>query len=620
MCGIVGYTGCNKAAPILLAGLSKLEYRGYDSAGIAVRSGSQPPHILKAVGKLRALEELAGRIDPAGRCGIGHTRWATHGAPNLVNAHPHISGYSEGTEDERPQATVTGVHNGIIENHHELEPMLEAKGYRFYSDTDTEAAVKLVDMCYGETKDPVLAIVKAMEMIKGSYALELIFRNRPGEIWVARKESPVIIGLTDSESFIASDITAILEYTKSVYYMDDYEFAKVFPGGATFYDREGNVIKKEATAISWDAKAAGKNGYEHYMLKEIYEQPRAVSDTLRSLVRRRSIDPNRVGLTREEIRSISQLCIVACGSAWHVGMNAQYVIEGLSGIPVRTELASEFRYRDPALPENSLVVLISQSGETADTLAALRLAKSRGIKTLAVVNVIGSTIAREADSVIYTLAGPEISVATTKAYSAQLAVMYCLALLFAKERGRLDKEGFDAGLSELLDIPAKMGPILRRSEEIRRIAEGLRDSRDVFFIGRGTDYSVCLEGSLKLKEISYIHSEAYAAGELKHGTISLIEEGTPVIAVVTRKDISEKTLSNMVEVKSRGARLICVAAEDIAGIEDICGEVIRVADAGEWFSASLAVLPLQLLAYYVSAAKGLDVDKPRNLAKSVTVE
>lgn len=612
MCGIVGYIGNEQAAPILLDGLSKLEYRGYDSAGLAIRNGENITEIVKAKGRLKNLEEKTDNGHALkGDCGIGHTRWATHGEPSETNAHPHC------TED----MNVVAVHNGIIENYQELKEKLLKKGYTFYSSTDTEVAVKLIDYYYKKyLGTPVDAINHAMVRIRGSYALAVMFKDYPEEIYVARKDSPMIIGVQDHAAYLASDVPAILKYTRHVYYIGNMEIGKLEKGKVTFYNLDGEEIEKELVEIKWDAKAAEKGGFEHFMMKEIHEQPKAVADTLHSVVKDGSIDLSAVGLTKEDIQSISQIYIVACGSAWHVGMVAQYVIEDLAKIPVRVELASEFRYRKPLLDKNGLVILISQSGETADTLAALREVKNRQVKTLAIVNVVGSSIAREADNVFYTLAGPEISVATTKAYSAQLIAVYTLALQFAKERNEIEMSEYEKLIKELDTLPDKIQEVIDNQEEIQKFAAKQAAAKDVFFIGRGIDYAVSLEGSLKLKEISYIHSEAYAAGELKHGTISLIEDGTLVIGVLTQDELYEKTISNMVECKSRGAYLMGLTTYGNYTVEDTAEFTVYVPKTDAHFMASLAVVPLQMLGYYVSVAKGLDVDKPRNLAKSVTVE
>lgn len=612
MCGIVGYNGSCQAAPILLDGLAKLEYRGYDSAGLAVRDGDGEVEIVKARGRLKILAEKTNCGQAiAGTCGIGHTRWATHGEPSETNAHPHCS----------DDGNVTGVHNGIIENYQELKEKLLRKGYQFYSSTDTEVAVKLIDYYYKKyLGTPVDALNHAMVRIRGSYALAVLFRDYPGEIYAARKDSPMIIGVKDGESYLASDVPAILKYTRNVYYIGDMEIGRLRKGEVTFYNLDGEEIEKQLTEIQWDAEAAEKAGYEHFMMKEIHEQPRAVSDTIHSMLNGDEIDLSGVGLTDEEIQKIGQIYIVACGSAYHVGVVAQYVLEDLVQLPVRVELASEFRYRNLPLQPDSLVIIISQSGETADSLAALRKAKEHGVKTLAVVNVVGSSIAREADNVFYTLAGPEIAVATTKAYSTQLIACYGLAIQFAKVRGKLDESEYHRMIAELQTLPEKIEKIIEDKERLQWFAAKQSSARDVFFIGRGIDYAISLEGSLKMKEISYIHSEAYAAGELKHGTISLIEDGTLVIGVLTQPDLYEKTVSNMVECKSRGGYLMGLTVYGNYNIEDTADFVTYIPKTDPHFAASLAVIPLQLIGYYVSVARGLDVDKPRNLAKSVTVE
>lgn len=612
MCGIVGFTGMHQAAPILLDGLSKLEYRGYDSAGIAVRDGQSDVEVIKAKGRLKILEKKTNKgLAVQGSCGIGHTRWATHGEPSEGNAHPHMS----------DDGNVVAVHNGIIENYQELKDKLTRKGYTFYSETDTEVAVKLIDYYYKKYEGtPVDAINHSMVRIRGSYALAIMFHDYPEEIYVARKDSPMILGVENGESYIASDVPAILKYTRNVYYIGNLEMARVRKGEITFYNLDGEEIQKELKTIDWDAEAAEKAGFEHFMMKEIHEQPKAVEDTLNSVLKDGVIDLSEVGLTEEEIRKISQIYIVACGSAYHVGAVAQYVIEDLVRIPVRVELASEFRYRKPLLDPDGLVVIISQSGETADSLAALREAKERGVRTLGIVNVVGSSIAREADNVFYTLAGPEISVATTKAYSTQLIASYVLAVQFAMIRGKISQEEYQNYIQELQTIPDKIRRIIEDKERLQWFAAKQANAKDVFFIGRGIDYAVSMEGSLKMKEISYIHSEAYAAGELKHGTISLIEDGTLVIGVLTQPELYEKTVSNMVECKSRGAYLMGLTTYGNYNMEDTADFVTYIPKTDVHFAASLAVIPLQLMGYYVSVARGLDVDKPRNLAKSVTVE
>ena len=612
MCGIVGYTGMHSAAPVLLDGLSKLEYRGYDSAGIAVRDGENRSEVIKAKGRLKKLvEKTNGGDSVPGTCGIGHTRWATHGEPSENNAHPHMS----------DDGNVVAVHNGIIENYQELKDKLIRKGYTFYSETDTEVAVKLVDYYYKKYEGtPVDALTHAMVRIRGSYALAIMFKEYPEEIYVARKDSPMILGVENGESYIASDVPAILKYTRNVYYIGNLEMARVRKGEITFFNLDGDEVEKQPKVIEWDAEAAEKAGFEHFMIKEIHEQPKAVADTLNSVLHDGMIDLNDVGLSEEEIRNISQIYIVACGSAYHVGMAAQYVLEDLARIPVRVELASEFRYRKPLLDKNGLAIIISQSGETADSLAALREAKAKGVRTLGIVNVIGSSIAREADNVFYTLAGPEISVATTKAYSTQLIASYLLAIQFAKVREEITQEQYDGMIAELQTLPEKIQKIIDDKERLQWFASKQVNAKDIFFIGRGIDYAISMEGSLKMKEISYIHSEAYAAGELKHGTISLIEEGTLVIGCLTQPNLYEKTVSNMVECKSRGAYLMGLTTYGNYNIEDTADFVTYIPKTDPHFATSLAVIPLQLMGYYVSVAKGLDVDKPRNLAKSVTVE
>lgn len=612
MCGIVGYVGNEQAAPILLNGLAKLEYRGYDSAGIAVRDGDKHVEVVKAKGRLKALEEKTNNgLAIKGTCGIGHTRWATHGEPSENNAHPHIS----------DDYNVVGVHNGIIENYQELKDKLVKNGYEFYSSTDTEVAIKLIDYYYKKYEHtPVDAINHAMVRIRGSYAFAIMFKEYPDEIYVARKDSPMILGVSDGNCYVGSDVPAILNYTRNVYYIGNMEIGRLADGNITFYNLDGDEIEKELVEIKWDAEAAEKGGYEHFMMKEIHEQPKAIADTLNSVLKDGKLDLSAVELSDEEIKKISQIYIVACGSAYHVGVVAQYVMEDLAKIPVRVELASEFRYRKPLLDPDGLVIVISQSGETADSLAALRLAKDNGLRTLGIVNVVGSSIAREADNVFYTLAGPEISVATTKAYSTQLIAAYCLAIQFARVRGEITDDVYSTYLEELKTIPDKIEKILEDKERIQWFAAKVANSKDIFFIGRGIDYAVSLEGSLKLKEISYIHSEAYAAGELKHGTISLIEDNILVIGVLTQSELYEKTISNMVECKSRGAYLMGLTTYGKYEVEDTVEFTVYIPKIDEHFAASLAVVPLQLLGYYVSVAKGLDVDKPRNLAKSVTVE
>ena len=612
MCGIVGYNGNQQAAPILLKGLEKLEYRGYDSAGLSVRNGTSDTEIVKAKGRLKALAE---KTDDGkamkGTIGIGHTRWATHGEPSEKNAHPHCS------DDHN----VIGVHNGIIENYQELKEKLLRHGYTFYSQTDTEVAVKLID--YYEKKynqGPLYSLTHAMQRIRGSYALAVMFKNYPDTIYAARKDSPMVIGIAEGASYLASDVTPILNYTKTVYYIGNEQVAELNKGSVKFFNLDQEEVEIEPKEVTWDAEAAEKNGYEHFMIKEIHEQPKAVKDTLKSVIKDGKIDLSEVGIDKETAEKLNNIIIVACGSAYHVGVVGQYVIESASRIPVRVELASEFRYRDPIMNENDLVIVISQSGETADSLAALRLAKKMNIKTLGIVNVVGSSIAREADFVFYTLAGPEIAIATTKAYSAQLIAIYALAIQLGKYREIIDENRYTSLIEEMETLPEKMERVLSDKERIQWFASKYANAQDMYFIGRGIDYAVSLEGSLKMKEISYVHSEAYAAGEIKHGPISLIEDGTLVIGICTDKKLFEKTRSNMVEVKSRGAYLMGLTSYGNYSIEDTADFTVYIPQTDPYFTTSLAIIPLQLLGYYLSVAKGLNVDKPRNLAKSVTVE
>lgn len=627
MCGIVGYVGKRQAAPVLLDGLYRLEYRGYDSAGLAVRDGDAPAVVEKEVGRL---DNLSRKVDGGkalpGCCGIGHTRWATHGAPSVINAHPHVSGNCSHSGCGPVESEVVGVHNGIIENYKEIKNKLLKHGYQFYSETDTEALVKLIDYYYNKYKmGPIDAIAKTMVRVRGSYALEVMFSDYPGEIYAARKDSPMILGKGDGENFIASDVPAILKYTRDVIYVDNLEMARITADGITVYNLDGDSVEKTSVHIDMDAEAAEKGGYPHFMLKEIHEQPRVTLDTLNRYIKtvdgEKRIDLSETGLTEEEIESFKTVYFVACGSAWHVGMQTQYVMEEFTDLPVRCELASEFRYRNMKLDPNGLVIIISQSGETADSLAALRMAKEAGLKTLSIVNVVGSSIARESDHVMYTLAGPEISVATTKAYSCQLLCGFMLSLEFGRIRNSLEEpEKYGYYIDELMSIPDKIAKVLESKGRIQWFAAKFSNAKDMFFIGRGIDYAICLEGSLKMKEISYIHSEAYAAGELKHGTISLIEDGTLVIGSLTQSRLYEKTISNMVECKSRGAYLCAVTEDGRYDVEDQANFTIYVPKVDEHFIGSIAIIPLQLLGYYTSVSKGIDVDKPRNLAKSVTVE
>ena len=611
MCGIVGYIGKRQAAPVLLDGLSKLEYRGYDSAGLAIYDGSAI-NIQKSTGRLKVLSELThdGSTMP-GTVGIGHTRWATHGEPNDTNAHPHFN----------EARSIAVVHNGIIENYIKLKKKLVDRGYRFVSDTDTEIVAHLLDYYYKKTQGEVIeTITEVMHRVEGSYALGILFADCPDKVYALRKDSPLIVGKSADGNLIASDVPAVLKYTRDVYFIENEEIACLTEEAIEFFNSDGEPITKESKAIEWDINAAEKGGYEHFMLKEMYEQPKTVRDTLNPRIKENGIVIEELGMCAEEIQKINRIHIVACGSAYHTGVTAKYILEGLARIPVEVDLASEFRYRDPILNPNDLVIIISQSGETADSIAALRETKEQGIMTLGIVNVVGSSIAREADRVMYTWAGPEIAVATTKAYSAQLIALYLLAIHFAEARGTVTDAEVSDMLTALKAIPAQIEMLLANKQNIQKIANRYVGAKDVFFIGRGIDYAIGMEGSLKLKEISYIHSEAYAAGELKHGTISLIEEGTLVTSLVTQKELYKKTMSNIVEVRSRGAVVLAVTNEDNTEIEKSADYVIYIPQTNKYFTNSLAIIPLQLFAYYVSVGRGCDVDKPRNLAKSVTVE
>ena len=619
MCGIVGFTGNSQAAPILLDGLSKLEYRGYDSAGMAVRDGENQVSVVKAKGRLRILaEKTADGESVPGTCGIGHTRWATHGEPSENNAHPHISNEA---------MDVVAVHNGIIENYQEIRNKLLKHGYEFYSETDTEAAVKLIDYYYKKyNMGPIDALAKTMVRIRGSYALAVMFRDYPGEIYVARKDSPMIIGVSDGSNgeaagtYVASDVPAILKYTRNVYYIGNLEMGRLTKDGVIFYNLDGDQIEKEKTEIKWDAEAAEKGGFEHFMMKEIHEQPRAITDTINAFVRDGKIDLSEVGLDDEKIKSLSQVYIVACGSASHVGVTTQYVMEEAARIPVHVDLASEFRYRKPVLDKDTLVIIISQSGETADSLAALREAKRKGARILSVVNVVGSSVARESDDVFYTWAGPEIAVASTKAYTTQLICMYLIGLYMGSTKGTIEKDYYTQVLEELKLLPKKVEKLFGEEDQIAALARKYHRKDQVFYVGRGLDSGVSYEGSLKLKEISYINSFAIAAGELKHGTIALMEEETLVFALATQDFLYEKMVSNVEEIKARGARVVAIAKEGRTEIEQVADEVIYIPPCMDEVSPVLAVIPLQIFAYYVAKERGCNIDKPKNLAKSVTVE
>lgn len=610
MCGILGYSGRRESAEILLNGLEKLEYRGYDSAGLAVSDGKNI-NIVKNKGRIKTLrEKIYSENKLTGTCGIGHTRWATHGEPSDVNAHPLWS-------DDK---SVVAVHNGIIENYKELKEFLKTQGYDFYSQTDTEAGVKLLDYFYKQSKSPLITITEAIKKIEGSYCFVILFKDFPDEVWGVRKDLPLIAGQGKDESFLASDVSAILQDTRKVYYLDNFEIVRLKNNDVRFFDEQGHAKYKKLSTVTWDSQAAERGGFEHFMMKEIHEQARAVKDTFRSVFKNNKFDLSECNLDDEAIKKISQIYIIACGSAYHAGAAAQYIIEDLTNIPVRIELASEFRYRKMPLDKNALAIIISQSGETADTLAAMRLAKQNEIKTLAIVNVVGSTIAREADSVFYTLAGPEIAVATTKAYSSQLIACYVLAVQFAKVKGLIDESKYEYFINEIQKLPEKIDEILDEKERIKDLAEKFVDSQNAFYLGRNIDYAVAMEGSLKMKEISYIHSEAIAAGEMKHGPISLIERGMLVTGIMTQKNLLPKIASNMLEAKSRGAFLLCIEMRGNEFLKDEANFIFYIPETDEHFAASLAVIPLQLLGYYVAVARKLDVDKPRNLAKSVTVE
>ncbi|MCF0131652.1 MAG: glutamine--fructose-6-phosphate transaminase (isomerizing) [Pseudobutyrivibrio sp.] len=608
MCGIVGYVGKSQAAPVLLDGLAKLEYRGYDSAGMAVYDGNKIA-FEKALGRLKVLSEKThdGETMP-GTIGIGHTRWATHGEPSEINSHPHLN------ESE----TIAVVHNGIIENYAKLKDKLISRGYSFKSQTDTEVVAHLLDYYY--KGDPLEAITKVMHRVEGSYALGIIFAEHPDEIFAVRKDSPLIVGRGKDGNLIASDVPAVLKYTRNVYFIDNGEIAHLTEDAIDFFDVDGQPIEKESKTIEWDAEAASKGGYEYFMEKEIHEQPKTIRDTLSHHVKDGKVNIEGFNMSEDDMRQISRIRIVACGSAYHTGVTAKYIYEGMCRIPVECDLASEFRYRNPILDPNELVVIISQSGETADSKAALIYAKEQGIRTLAIVNVEGSSIARDADIVVLTYAGPEIAVATTKAYSAQLMTHYLLAISFGKALGKVSEEDEAKYIQSMRKLPEQIEMVLNNKERIQRFANRYVTAHDVYFIGRGVDYAISLEASLKLKEISYIHSEAYAAGELKHGTISLIEEGTLVGAVCTQKELLPKSISNIVEVKSRGAFVIAVTTVGNTEVEEVADYVMYIPETDQYFTNSLAIIPLQLFAYYVTLGKGFDVDKPRNLAKSVTVE
>lgn len=606
MCGIVGYIGKGRAVPVLLNGLSKLEYRGYDSAGISVYEDGI--RTIKAKGRLANLaEKLQGQEHPA-QIGIGHTRWATHGAPSDRNSHPHNS----------RNGKISVVHNGIIENYLELKKELEEKGYPFVSETDTEVVAQLFEDLYDG--DMISTTAKLLHRVRGAYALGILCSDHPDTLIAVRKDSPLLIGLGDGENYIASDIPALLEYTRDYYLMEENEIAVLRKDSVHLYDLDGKEIHKEVYHVTWDVAAAEKGGYDYFMMKEIMEQPEALKKTIQPRLHENEVQLAELSLTAAEIKACGRIHIVACGSAWHAGIVGKYVLEEITRIPVEVDIASEFRYRNPILQKGDLCIIISQSGETADTLAALREAKKNGIKVLSIVNVVGSSIARESDDVLYTWAGPEIAVATTKGYTTQLSVLYLIALHFARLRGTMADAAYHAAVAELAKLPERTAEILKLDANMAEIAKHYAFGKDVFIIGRGLDYAAAMEASLKLKEISYLHSEAYAAGELKHGTISLIEEGTPVVAIATQESLFEKLLSNVKEVKARGAKVLAIVPEGSAAMEEVADDVVYLPRAGSLFTASYNVLPMQLFAYYIAVARGCDVDKPRNLAKSVTVE
>ena len=609
MCGIVGYLGNRQATEVLVEGLSKLEYRGYDSAGVAVNVGNEL-EIRKFKGRLAILAEDLERNPINGGLGIGHTRWATHGEPSDVNSHPHFN----------MAKTIAVVHNGIIENYMELREELQSEGVVFLSQTDTEVVAHLVDKFYeGNLLD---AVYKATEKLRGAYALGVICKDNDNELVAVRKDSPLIVGIGEDENFIASDIPAILKYTRNVYFLENDEYVHIQGSNVTILDENKNVVEKELNEITWDVEAASKAGYDHFMLKEIYEQPNGVKETLiRRLNSNGEIQLDDIKMTKEDLDKINRVYIVACGTAYHAGLVGKFAIEKFAHIPVITDIASEFRYRDPFIDDKTLLILVSQSGETADTLASLRYAKEKGARILSITNVVGSSIARESDDVFYTWAGPEISVASTKAYTTQLVSFYMIALDFAIKKGTISKEYYNEMIEKLKEMPELVSKALEQEDHIKEdIAKELKNATSAFYLGRGLDYNLAMEGALKIKEISYIHAEAFAAGELKHGTIALIEEGTPVIAIATQEELFEKMVSNMQEVKARGAYVIAVAQEHNKEVEKAADKVIYIPNVDDILSSILTVLPLQLLSYYVAVQRGCDVDKPRNLAKSVTVE
>ena len=608
MCGIVGFVGKKQASPILVEGLSKLEYRGYDSAGVAVLEDGEI-RVRKYKGRLKNLENNLIENPLNGFIGIGHTRWATHGEPSDVNSHPHSNG----------NATISVVHNGIIENYIKLKEWLKGKGYTFCSETDTEVIPNLIDYYY--EGDLFEAVTKATSKMEGSYAIGVICKNEPDKIVAVRKDSPLIVGLGKEEFFIASDIPAVLNHTREVYLLEDKEFVIITNEGVEIKTEDGEKINKEIYHVTWDVDAAEKGGYEDFMIKEIHEQPKAIKDTLTSrVIKNTKVQLDDINITKEDLEGFDRVFIVACGTAYHAGLVGKTIIEKLAKIPVEVDIASEFRYRDPLITDKSLLIVVSQSGETADTLAVLRDAKKIGAKVLAITNVVGSSVSREADHVIYTWAGPEIAVASTKAYVTQLIAMYIVGIYFGETKGTIDSSLAEELKEELLELPEKVERILATKDELQKFASKNYMDKDLFFLGRGLDYAVALEGSLKLKEISYIHSEAYAGGELKHGPIALIEKGTPVIALLTEERLKDKMISNIREVVTRGARVLAIANEGDNEAKEVCDDVIYIPKTLSLLTPVLSVVPLQLISYYMAKQKGCDVDKPRNLAKSVTVE
>lgn len=609
MCGIVGYVGKKNVQEVIIDGLSKLEYRGYDSAGIALSRGEGTIAFEKKKGRLSILEECLEQSPLSGNAGIGHTRWATHGEPSDVNSHPHLNG----------SETIAVVHNGIIENYMEIKEMLIKEGCEFKSETDTEVIVHLVDKYY--SGNLIEAVYAATDKLRGAYAIGVIAADHPGELVAVRKESPLIVGLGKKEFFIASDVPAILKYTREVYFLENGEVVHIKDDTITIYDKNKNKVNKEIITIDWDIEAASKSGYDHFMLKEIFDQPQAIKETLvRRLDQDRIIRLDDIKITKEQLEAIGKVYIVACGTAYHAGLVGKYAIEKLAKVPVEVDIASEFRYSDPFIDERTLLIVVSQSGETADTLAAMKLAKSKGARVLAITNVVGSSVAREANDVFYTWAGPEIAVASTKAYTAQLVAFYMIALDFAYKKGTVTLKRYHELIDKIEALSTPVEQILERKEAIRNIVRDIKDTASAFYLGRGLDYMTAQEAALKLKEISYIYTEAFAAGELKHGTIALIEKGTPVFCVVTQDDLAEKMISNIKEVKARGAFVIAITKEGNTEVEKVADDTIFIPKADDLLMPILSVVPTQLIAYYASLERGNDVDKPRNLAKSVTVE